>query len=91
MCTEDEKNKYNFSLGGSVNFAGHHHFSDALLDGNTPTKDTLDNEFSTYCKICCPCIGTVFNFKLSGPKKELFMALEAWDQHVLNSRDLVTY
>ncbi len=55
ICTEAEKKKYGFSMCGSNNFAGHHHFSDALFDGTTPTKETLDHEFSTYFKICCPC------------------------------------
>ncbi len=40
MCTETEKKDYSFSLGGRVNFAGCHHFSDALLAQTTPTKET---------------------------------------------------
>ncbi len=41
MCIDAEKNEYGFSLGGSVNYAGHHHFSDTLLGQTTPTKETL--------------------------------------------------
>ncbi len=43
MCTEEEKKEYGFSIGKRVNFAGHHHFSDALLGGNTLTNETLDH------------------------------------------------
>ncbi len=58
MCTEAEKNEHGFSQGGSVNFAGQcHYFSDALLGQTTPTKETIDHEFSTYSKIYCPLIG----------------------------------
>ncbi len=73
MCTEAEKKEYGFSLGGSINFAGCHHFSDDLLGGATPTKETLDHEFSTNSKICCPCIGTACIANLSGPQKELLL------------------
>ena len=33
----------------------------------------LDHEFSTYSKICCPCVGTTSNANLSGPQKELLL------------------
>ncbi len=73
MCTEAEKKEYGFSLGGKVNFAGRRHFTDALIDEDTSTKETLDHEFSTYSKICCPCVGTTSNANLSGPQKELLL------------------
>ncbi len=65
MGTEAEKNEYGFSLGVSVNVTAFHHFSDALLDETTPTKEILDHEFSTYSKISCPCIGTASNANLT--------------------------
>ncbi len=71
MCIKTEKKEYGFSLGGIVNFAGCHHFSDALLDGATPIKENLDHDFCTYSKICYPCVGTASNTNLSGPQKEL--------------------
>ncbi len=73
MCAEAQKKKNGFSLGGHINFAGHHCSSDDLLDETTPTKETLDNEFSTSWKIFCPCIGTASNANLSGPQKELLL------------------
>ncbi len=48
MCTEAEKKEYGFSLGEKVNFAGQHHFTDALIDEETSTKEMHDHEFSTY-------------------------------------------
>ncbi len=47
MCNEAEKKEYGFSLGGKVNFSGHYHVTDALVDEDTSTKETLDHEFST--------------------------------------------
>ncbi len=44
-----------------------------LLGGPTPTKETLDHEFSTYYKPCYPCIGTASNANLSRPQKELLL------------------
>ncbi len=73
MCTEAERKKYGISLGGSVKFPEHHHFSDALIGGTTPTKETLDNKFSINSKIFCPCIGTACKVNLSGPQKELLL------------------
>ncbi len=73
MCTEAKKKEHNFSLGGNINFVGHHHFSDTLFDWFTWTKLKLDHEFSTYSKICCPCIGTASNTNLTGPQKELLL------------------
>ncbi len=73
MCTEAEKKKYGFSLGGKVNFARRHHFTDALIVETTPTKEMLDHKFSTYSKICCPCVGTASNANQSGPQKELLL------------------
>ncbi len=75
MCTEAEKKKYGFSLGRSVSFAGCYHFSDALCDWTTPTKETLDHEFSTYSKIWCPYVGTASKANLTGPEKTSVMAL----------------
>ncbi len=73
MYYEAEKKKYEFSLGGNINFAGRHHFLDALLCGTTPTNETLDRELSTYSEICWPFVGTAFNANLSGPQKELLI------------------
>ncbi len=67
MCTEAEKKKCGFSLGRKVNFAGQCHLTDTLIDEATSTKEELDHEFSTYSKICCPCVGTISNANLSGP------------------------
>ncbi len=67
MCTKAEKKEYGFSLGGKVNFAGLSHFTGALIDEDTSTKETLDHDFSTYSKICYPCVGTISNANLSGP------------------------
>ncbi len=47
MCTDAKKNEHDFSLGGSVDFAGHHDLSDAHLGQTTLTNETLDHEFST--------------------------------------------
>ncbi len=73
ICTEAEKNEYGFYLCRKVNVAGQCHFTDALIDEDISTKETLDNEFSTYSKICCPCVGTASNANLSGPQKELLL------------------
>ncbi len=73
MCTEDEKKHNGLSLGGSINFTQCHHLFDALLIETYPTKETLDQELSTYEKICCPCIGTATNTNLSSPQKELLL------------------
>ncbi len=35
-----------FSLGGSVNFVGHHHSFDALLNGTNPAKKPRSNQVS---------------------------------------------
>ncbi len=64
MCTEAEKKEYEFSLGKKVNFAGQRHFTDALIDEDTSTKEMLYNKFSTYSKICCPCVGATSNANL---------------------------
>ncbi len=45
-----------FSGWKGINFAEDHHFSDALLFGTTPTKETLNHKFSNYSKFCCPCV-----------------------------------
>ncbi len=45
MCTEAEKKEYCISLGGKVNFAGQCHFTDALIDEDTSTKEMFDHEF----------------------------------------------
>ncbi len=68
-----EKKKCGFSLGGKVNFAGQCHFTDALIDEATSTKETLHHKFSTYSKTCCACVGTTSNANLSGPQKELLL------------------
>ncbi len=73
MCTEAEQKEYGFSLGGKVNFVGQRHFTDALIDEATSTKETLDHAFSTYSKMCCPIAGTATNANLSGPQKELLL------------------
>ncbi len=67
MCNEADKKKYEVSMGRSTNFSGFHHFSDTLLIGTTPTKETFDHEFFEYSKICCPCIDTASNTNLTGP------------------------
>ncbi len=71
MCTEAEKKEYGFSLDGKGNFARQCHFTDALIDEDTSTKETLDHKLSTYSKICYPFVGTTSNANLSGPQKEL--------------------
>ncbi len=73
MWSEAEEKKYGPPLDGRVNFSRHCHFSDALLEGSTPTKETLDYNFSTYSKICCTCFGTTTKANLSGPQKELLV------------------
>ncbi len=62
-----------FSLSGSINFDGCHHFSNALLGRSTPTKERLYYEFSTYSRICCPCIEASSNANKSGPHKKLLL------------------
>ncbi len=87
MCTEAEKKEYVFSPGGKVNFTGQCHFTDALADEDTSTKEMIDHEFSTYSKICCSCDGTTSNANLSTS----FAALETRDQHVSDPGAHVSY
>ncbi len=73
MYSEAEKEEDAFSLGKRVHFAGCHQFSDALLDGTTPTQYSLDYDFSTYLKIGSSCNGIASSTNLSGPKNELLL------------------
>ncbi len=73
MCTDAERKEYGLCLSGDVNFAGQHHVADAIINEFTQTKEFLGRKFSTYSKICCPCVGTAFNTNLSGPQKELLL------------------
>ncbi len=53
MCPEAEKKERGFSLGGKVNFAGQHHFTDAVIDDAPSTKEMLVQKFSTYLSWDC--------------------------------------
>lgn len=66
MCIEVEKKKYGFFLGGIVNFVGRRYFFDVFIDEVILIKEIFDYKFFIYFKICCFCVGIVFNVNLFG-------------------------
>ncbi len=55
-CIDPEKKKYVFPQRGQVNCAVKCHVTDDLIDKTTQVEESLDNDFATSSKICCPCV-----------------------------------